>query len=158
MSTMASRSADRRSSTSFRRYDHSSCCDRHPRTHTRTPHARSSLALMPRLAARAWQKPIRSHSDGGLAYEQRAAPNRWLTRLYVAWAPAPLPGEDNHSNLNCAPLSRWSCLLALELLARLFGSLLKLVLQLLLLFLELLGISRRAVIGLGEIRERNHQA
>src|SRR4249919_2409232 len=35
------------------------------------------------------------------------------------------------------PLSRWSGLLALELLARLLGPLLKFVLQLLLLFLEL---------------------
>src|SRR6478672_9910293 len=57
-----------------------------------------------------------------------------------------------------APLSRWSGLLALELLARLLGPLLKFVLQLLLLFLELLGVGRWTVIGLGEIRERDHQA
>src|SRR5678815_841289 len=56
------------------------------------------------------------------------------------------------------PLSRRSCLLALKLLARVLGTLLKLVLQLLLLFLEFLGISRWTVIGLGEIREGNHQA
>jgi len=55
-----------------------------------------------------------------------------------------------------APLSRWSGLLALELLARLLGPLLKFVLQLLLLFLELLGVGRWTVIGLGEIRERDH--
>src|SRR6476619_4718361 len=57
-----------------------------------------------------------------------------------------------------APLSRWSGLLALELLARLLGPLLKFVLQLLLLFPELLGVGRWTVIGLGEIRERDHQA
>src|SRR5215472_5655504 len=48
-------------------------------------------------------------------------------------------------------------LLALELLARLLGTLLQLLLQLLLLLLELLGIGGRAVIGLGKIRERNHE-
>src|SRR5215471_5907974 len=57
---------------------------------------------------------------------------------------------------------RWCCgcrlLLALELLACLLGPLLQFVLQLLLLFLELLGIGGRAVISLGEIPERNHEA
>src|SRR6516162_4827525 len=48
-------------------------------------------------------------------------------------------------------------LLALELLACLLGTLLQLLLQLLLLLLELLGIGRRTVIGLGKIRQRNHE-
>src|SRR5215470_17159124 len=64
----------------------------------------------------------------------------------------------------CPPaLPRGCCLgcrllLALELLACLLGTLLQLLLQLLLLFLKFLGIGRRAVIGLGEIRKRNHEA
>src|SRR3954447_16788228 len=56
------------------------------------------------------------------------------------------------------PLSRWRGLLTLELLARVLCPFLKFVLQLLLLFLELLRVGRRTVIGLGEIRERDHQA
>src|SRR3569832_2576821 len=55
--------------------------------------------------------------------------------------------------------SAWSglALLALELLARLFGLLLKFFLELALLLLECLRIGRRAVIGLGEIGERPRQ-
>ena len=49
-------------------------------------------------------------------------------------------------------------LLALQLLARLFGPLLQLVLQLLLLLLEHLRIGRRPVIGLGEILQWQLQA
>src|SRR5947209_18466574 len=47
--------------------------------------------------------------------------------------------------------------LALELLACLLGPLLQFILQLLLLFLELLWIGGGTVIGLGEIRERIHE-
>src|SRR5262245_37797347 len=54
---------------------------------------------------------------------------------------------------------RWRLLLlTLELLARLLGPLLQFVLQLLLLLLEFLGIGRRAIVGLGEVVERNRQA
>src|ERR1700680_1686644 len=49
-------------------------------------------------------------------------------------------------------------LLALELLAGLFGALLQVVLQLLLLFLEHFRVGGRAVIGLAEIGERKRNA
>ena len=68
-------------------------------------------------------------------------------------------GKTSQADLELlGPLSCWGGLLALELLARLLGPLLKFVLQLLLLFLELLGVGRWTVIGLGEIRERDHEA
>src|ERR1700761_8068768 len=44
-----------------------------------------------------------------------------------------------------------------QLLAGFVGALLQFLLQLLLVLLELLGIGRRAVIGLGEIAERQRQ-
>src|SRR5262245_57056486 len=49
-------------------------------------------------------------------------------------------------------------LLTLELLAGFLGAPLQLVLELLLLLLEYFRIGRRAVVGLGEVNQRNHQA
>src|SRR5207248_10435398 len=53
---------------------------------------------------------------------------------------------------------RRGLLLRLELLARLLGTPLQLILQFLLLLLEHLRIRRRAVIGFGKIAERHHEA
>src|ERR1700745_3976779 len=80
------------------------------------------------------------------------------TKRRAQGAPRSLP-------ISCPVLSGWRRLwrgrrlrLALEVPACLLGPLLQFVLQLLLLFLELLGIGGRAVIGLGEIPKRNHEA